>query len=269
MPDATVVLPPEPEAVPMPTPSALKGSQRIALSALAIAEASDGTAPATVAPSGPAAVATPEAAPEVMGRDTVIPAPAKHLGDVLGEAWGLCAGRRGLLAFGTLIVLLASAAAAGSVVGIAAMGPLWGGLVVVGLRAGAGRPVVLDDFFAGVRCFVPLAILGALSFLAVALGALLLVVPGLYLAVASMYAPFLVIDRGMAPWDAWRASRQAVHEALEGHAVLVVILSLANLGGLACLGVGLFITLPFTFVAVGVAYGRFLGYAGGVDRHTA
>jgi uncharacterized membrane protein len=149
------------------------------------------------------------------------------------------------------------------------MGPLWGGLVVVGLRAGAGRPVVLDDFFAGVRCFVPLAILGALSFLAVALGALLLVVPGLYLAVASMYAPFLVIDRGMAPWDAWRASRQAVHEALEGHAVLVVILSLANLGGLACLGVGLFITLPFTFVAVGVAYGRFLGYAGGVDRHTA
>lgn len=271
MPDATVV---EPPAAAMGPPGTLKNTQRVALSSLDVAAAAGIQLPHEVPPpnvsfGGASTVPPTHALPNTVFRDTVVPQPAKHLDGVLGEAWGLCDGRRGLLAAGTLILLSATVASIGLVVTVVAMAPLWGGFVVVGLRAGCGRPVIFDDFFAGVRCFAPLAILGAMTGALVGLGTLALVVPGLYAATVSLYAPFLLLDRAMSPLEAFRLSHRTVHERLIEHVGLVVVLALVNLGGLLPLGLGLFITVPFTFVALGVAYGRFLGYAGGVDRLTA
>jgi uncharacterized membrane protein len=112
-------------------------------------------------------------------------------------------------------------------------------------------------------------LLGVMSFALVAVGTLALVLPGLYVAVCAMYAPFLVVDRELSPWHALMTSRDAVHESFVAHVGLAVVLVLVNLGGLACLGLGLLVTIPLTFVVLGVAYGRFLGYGTGVDRLTA
>jgi uncharacterized membrane protein len=98
------------------------------------------------------------------------------------------------------------------------------------------------------------------------LGTLFALVPGIYLAMAGVYAPLLVVDRGTGAWEAYKTSMRAVNAQLGAHLVLLVVLGLLNFVGLLPLGFGLLMTLPLTIVAVGLAYGRIFGFAGGVDR---
>jgi uncharacterized membrane protein len=179
-------------------------------------------------------------------------------------------GRRlGPLALGVLVVNLATLALLGLVAGILALGPLHGGYAIVALRVASGRSVRLQDFFDGFegtrRIFPLMAVWLVIVGLAL-VGALFLVLPGVYLAVAGVYGPLLVVDRGMPAWEAYKTSMRAVSEQLGAHLVLLVALGLVNFVALLPLGFGLLLTLPLTIVAVGLAYGRTFGFAGGVDR---
>ncbi len=188
------------------------------------------------------------------------------LDDVLAVAWARVRGRT-VLAGGTAILLCATVACVVSVLGMVALGPLWGGLVVVALRLATGRPIALDDFFAGMRCFVPLAIAGVSIAVCTLLGLIVLVVPGLYVALVTMYVPFLILDRGDDVWSAVHASQRAVHGAFLSHVGLACVVAIINVAAVASI-VGPLFTLPFSFVVLAVAYGRVLGYAHGVEKYS-
>jgi uncharacterized membrane protein len=164
------------------------------------------------------------------------------------------------------VVALASAALTGTVIGVVALGPLYGGFAVVGLRAASGRRVEMNDFFLGFARWKPLVVVGLLMGLFVTLGTALLVIPGLYLAMALSYAPFLVVDRGTAPWTAIKDSIAAVNSQLGAHVVVWLALAAVAVAGALCCGVGVLVAIPLTAVTVGVCYGRLFGFAGGVDR---
>jgi hypothetical protein len=189
--------------------------------------------------------------------------------DAVGEAWRLVRARLGMLAVGTVIVSLASSALSSTVVGLLALGPLQGGgFGAVGLRAASGRSVELNDFFAGFTgpVWKKLVLSGLLVGAAVLLGSVLLVLPGLYLAMASAYTPLLVIDRDMDPWKAFKMSMQGVNAQLGRHVAVFVVLALVNAAGALACGVGVLVTLPLAAVTLAVCYGRVFGFAGGVDR---
>ncbi len=85
--------------------------------------------------------------------------------------------------------------------------------------------------------------------LIVAGGLILLIVPGVYWAVRYGFAPFLSVDQRLHPVDALRASGRLT-EGVKGDVLLFGLAAFGlNLLGAIALGLGLFLTVPMSFLA--------------------
>lgn len=84
------------------------------------------------------------------------------------------------------------------------------------------------------------------------LGSLLCYLPGLAVAFLAQWSLYFVIDRGLAPGDAIRASVDLVRTRLTESLVWFVVGGLVVAAGAALCGVGLLVALPV--VALGGAY---------------
>ena len=95
-----------------------------------------------------------------------------------------------------------------------------------------------------------------LTVIAVVLGFLVLVVPGIILAIGLSFVPYLVVDRGLGPIEALKESWRIT----KGHKWQLLLLFLAlvgiNLLGVLALIVGIFVTVPITMLAFAHAYRR-------------
>jgi uncharacterized membrane protein len=93
-----------------------------------------------------------------------------------------------------------------------------------------------------------------LTVIAIALGFIALIVPGVILAMGLMFVPYLVIDRGLGPIEAMKESWRVT----KGHKWQLFLLFLAligiNLLGVAALVVGLLVSVPITMLAAAHAY---------------
>lgn len=90
--------------------------------------------------------------------------------------------------------------------------------------------------------------------IAVFIGLVLLIIPGLVIAAAFLFTPYIIMDKGSRPFEAMAASRRMT----EGHRMRLILLMVAivffNMAGLIALGVGLLITVPVSMLAVAHAY---------------
>ena len=98
--------------------------------------------------------------------------------------------------------------------------------------------------------------------LAVAVGFVLLIVPGIILGLMFMFTTFVVIERELGPIDAMSAS----HRLTRGHKWqllgFVLLLLLINVLGLLALVVGLLVSIPVSTLAFVHAYRVLGGKAG-------
>lgn len=99
--------------------------------------------------------------------------------------------------------------------------------------------------------FAAAAILGGIAMF---IGLLLLIVPGIILGVLLVFFPFIIIEKGTGPIAALKESAALT----KGNRWKIFWLSLAMLGinilGLLALVVGLFVTIPVTYLALVHAY---------------
>jgi hypothetical protein len=116
------------------------------------------------------------------------------------------------------------------------------------------------DFFKGFQFFLPLLLLTLVAGLFIGIGTILLIIPGVYLAVAYMFASYLVIDRGLDFWPAMELSRRTVTPRWFGFFAFMLLLVLLNLGGALLLGLGLLVTVPLSFCTVTAAYADLFGF---------
>ena len=86
------------------------------------------------------------------------------------------------------------------------------------------------------------------------IGFALLVIPGIIASVLLMFAPFFVIDRGLSPFAAVKASFAVNKEHFWAVLLLMLAAIAANVLGLILLGVGLLISIPVTVIAIAHAY---------------
>ena len=86
------------------------------------------------------------------------------------------------------------------------------------------------------------------------IGFALLVIPGIIASVLLMFAPFLVIDRGLSPFAAVKASFAINKEHFWAVFLLMLAAIAANIIGLILLGVGLLVSIPVTVIAMAYAY---------------
>lgn len=130
---------------------------------------------------------------------------------------------------------------------------VYGGWVAVLLRHYGGETIVFDDLFIVDKRWIYFAFLGAIKGLLLLLGFLLLIVPGIYLAIRWMFAEILVIDKGLRPIEALRKSSeltQGVRWKLFGFVVISSILVLLGVVALVVGAVAVAIVTAFAMIQI-------------------
>lgn len=164
----------------------------------------------------------------------------------------------------TLVIFAVSAVcskmgAFGSIVFSAAAAPFYAGYGIAAFNLMTGKSLQFGDFFRGFSYFLPLFLAGLATGILVSLGFVLLVLPGVYLAVCYMFVTLLVIDHRMEFWDAMEMSRKVVSKNWFAVFGLSFALFAVNLLGMLALVVGLLVTVPVTSCAAAVAYKEVFG----------
>ena len=98
----------------------------------------------------------------------------------------------------------------------------------------------------------------------VGVGFLLLIVPGVVLAIVLVFVKFLVVDRGLWPIEAMRESARITREHRLDLFLMVLVGIILNIVGMIALLVGLLVTIPVTMLAFAHAYRTLEGRAGEV-----
>jgi uncharacterized membrane protein len=137
--------------------------------------------------------------------------------------------------------------------------PLLMGNFIVAAKLLQGQTPEFRDFFAGFHYYLPLLLLSLVAGLFIGIGTILLIIPGVYLAVAYLFASYLVVDRRLDFWPAMELSRLTVNPRWFGYFAFALLLALLNLAGAIALGVGLLVTIPLSFCAVTAAYADLFG----------
>jgi uncharacterized membrane protein len=115
---------------------------------------------------------------------------------------------------------------------------VFSGYIALLLKFSHGEAISFDDLFITDKRWIYLAFLALIKMVLILLGFLCFIVPGIYLAVRWMFADLYVIDKGMRPLEALRASSALT----EGHRWKIFFFSLVS---------GLLILLGLVFFIIG------------------
>lgn len=137
--------------------------------------------------------------------------------------------------------------------------PLEAGLAKLGMQRAVGGDPEVPTLFRYFSTALPFAALGFVVAFATLLGTVLLVVPGMYLAVGLALANYLMADRGLSPLQAMAVSLKAIHHQWFAVAGVFAVVFLCILGGLLTCGVGLIWTYPLSVAIGGVLYKTIFG----------
>jgi hypothetical protein len=129
------------------------------------------------------------------------------------------------------------------------------GLQFYFLKKIRGQPASLGDAFAGFRIApLPLLLGGLAGFVLIACGLFLLILPGIYLAVAYNFAWLLIVDRRLGFWTALEVSRRIVTPQWWRLLGLLLLGAVFALLGLIAFLVGVLVALPLVYGAIVYAY---------------
>jgi uncharacterized membrane protein len=148
----------------------------------------------------------------------------------------------------------------GQVVYSTAMLPINTSLTLIGAKRAAGEDV--DQALLWAYFPKALKLLGTyiLIMVAVIIGLVLLVIPGIYLAFSYTFALVLVADKNLGMWEAMEVSRKAISKRWFSFVGLLLLLGVVNLIAFVPLGIGLIWSIPWTIITMGEVYRNMFGY---------
>ena len=118
-----------------------------------------------------------------------------------------------------------------------------------------GQKTDFSDVFVGFGvAFAPLALAGVISHLLIGVGLLCCVLPGIYLAIAWLFAFPLVIDKKLEFWPAMELSRKVATKHWWPLFGLVIVNFLILVAGVVCCIIGVFVAMPVATGALVYAY---------------
>jgi len=143
--------------------------------------------------------------------------------------------------------------------GILLGGPVMASYLHMAHLSSRDRPIEFSDFFRGFEKTGSLIKLNLLILAVVVLGLAMLVLPGLYFAVSYVFSHFFVWFFDEDPSEAIRLSRKTVSGNFGQILMLLLILAGINLIGILALGVGILLTMPFSFCVLYAAFDDVIG----------
>jgi uncharacterized membrane protein len=147
----------------------------------------------------------------------------------------------------------------GNAVQLAVSAPFAAGVLWVVLRRAAGRTVEFDDLFTPFRHVPSLVGVALLTWALTTIGFLLLIIPGIYLAVAYVLAVPVLIDRGVSPWQALETSRRVVTRCWWRMLATLLLLGAMLTVSALMLVVPLIWTLPASVMTIALVYRNLCG----------
>lgn len=142
---------------------------------------------------------------------------------LLKRSWGLFQERPLEHLVAGLVVVALSAATLGLLAG-----PLLVGHIRMIERQQRGEPIRIEDVFAGFRDFAPAFVTSLIVLVAVMLGTLLLVLPGLFVAAAWSFALWFVALHRASSGEALRASWELLKAQASSVVVVLLLAFVAN-----------------------------------------
>jgi len=124
----------------------------------------------------------------------------------------------------------------------------------------------IRDFFTAFDDWLQLFLFSLVATLLLALGFILLFFPGLWLAVGLSFGYPLVVFARFEFWDAIKSSVTLITKNWFSFFGLLFVLLLINIVGALVLGVGLLVTIPFSFAVIYAAYKDIVGFEGAGER---
>lgn len=201
--------------------------------------------------------------------------PNWDIGSVFNEAWQLTSGYKATL-WGALLIYIGISIAVslpfeligkGSIImmvlsqiaiGLATY-PLYAGMTILGIKRSVGdatNAFMVFDFYSKT---IPIFLLYLLMMILIAVGLVLLIIPGIYLMVAYSMAIPLMVEKNMGIWEALETSRKTVHKCwFQVFGLYLVILILVVVAALP-LGIGWIWALPFANIVTGIVYRNLFG----------
>jgi uncharacterized membrane protein len=183
------------------------------------------------------------------------------IGSAISRGWALVMANLPVLAGATLLawaigVGLGFLPIIGWVAGVLIGSILHAGVLYMFLRRIRGEDVQLGDMFDGFNIApVPLLLAGLLVGVLTAIGFVLCIAPGVYLAVAYLFVLPLVIDKKLDFWPAMEVSRQVVNKHWWSVFLFAIVLVLIVCLGALAFGLGLVIAVPVVSAAAMFVYG--------------
>lgn len=128
------------------------------------------------------------------------------------------------------------------------------GLIKIFLKLVDGVKAEFAELWAYPQYFVNLLVSSILFGLIVGVGFILLIVPGIYLALRLQFYSYYVVDKNAGITDSLKMSWETTRgKVLDLFFFVLLLIALNILGALALL-VGLLVTIPVSFVAITLLY---------------
>jgi uncharacterized membrane protein len=137
------------------------------------------------------------------------------------------------------------------------------GMIKVSLKFCDGIKGKLDDLLSTFKLLLSMIIASIVYFLIVIGGMILFIVPGVIWGVKFSLYPYFIVDEGLGPIEAIKASGNATDGAKLHLWLFGLLLGLINIAGALALFVGLFATFPTSMVAYAYVYRTLAGKESG------
>jgi uncharacterized membrane protein len=185
------------------------------------------------------------------------------IGGIIGGVGGAVLGvlqAQGAVDADAIVVLNLALQGVSTTFGLVIAAFMMGGFVTTALKAARGQPTSFGDVFSGGRYFGRMLVAMIVSFIVIAIGMALCIVPGVIVALGVGLYNMLIVDQDMAGVDAVKKS----WEMTKGHKVNIFLFGLIGIGvfiagALAC-GIGaLLVSLPMYWIGMTNIYLRIKG----------
>lgn len=128
------------------------------------------------------------------------------------------------------------------------------GFIKIMLRLVQDKHVEVTDMFNNFRPFLSYFVASFLYGIAVALGLLLLIVPGIFVAIRFQFFPYFILENNDNFINALQKSYYLSQNLTLELLLLGIIVIVMNVAGILFFGVGVLFTYPLTTMAIAIVY---------------
>ncbi len=116
------------------------------------------------------------------------------------------------------------------------------------------KPSIREAFTPTAESFFPYVIGSFFYALIIVGGIILLIVPGIIWAIRYQFYAYFILDKKLEPRDALRHSARITKGAKSKLFLFMILLATLNMIGALLFGIGLFVTIPVTLLAIAFVY---------------